>query len=118
MVAEPARIPPGEVIIKVQNDDDGRHRIVLARTEVDPAELPVRNGVVPDGGPSESEFEADGYFVQVKLDTMKAYFIGPQKVVETIHDYLASGRYVLFCNLPGHYERGEFAEITVEGGSG
>lgn len=114
IVAEPARISSGETIIKVQNDDDGRHRVILAKTDLKPAELPVRDGIVPDGGASESEFQADGYFVQVKLDTMKAYFIGPQKVVETIHDYVAPGRYVLLCNLPGHYERGEFVEIIVE----
>ena len=113
IVVEPAALNEGEAIIDIQNDDDEKHRLMLARTDLPADSLPVEGGRVPVGSAEDVEFQGEGYFVQTKLDPMRAYYIGPQKVTSLIHDYLEPGHYVLFCNRPGHYERGEHAEITV-----
>ena len=51
--------------------------------------------------------------VAVRLDPMAAYFQGPNRITATIHEFLEPGRYVLFCNLPGHYEAGQRAKLVV-----
>jgi hypothetical protein len=111
IVAEPVLIGSGEAIIVVENDDDRPHRMVLARTSS--ATLPVRAGVVPMGEGSDVTFDGRGYEVLVKLERMRAYFSGPERITATIHTYLDPGRYVLFSNLRGDYERGLHVQIEA-----
>lgn len=115
VVARPATVIRGETIITVENDDGRRHHPMLARLHpgTKPDALPLIAGAVASGKPSETVFEGSGYTVITKLDSMAAYFNGPNRVRATIHEYLRTGTYVLFCDLPGHYSAGEFAAIRV-----
>lgn len=112
VVADPAEVPAGEVIIRIQNDRNERQRMVLVRTDRSAATLPVVDHVVPIGKESDTSYRGDGYELVVKLDPLRAYFSGPL-IVGRIHEYLEPGTYVLFSNLPGHYESGRFTSITV-----
>src|SRR5712692_314744 len=97
VVAEPARVGSGEVIIRVENDQNEKQRMVLVRTNRAATSLPVVGGIVPVGKKSDTKFKGDGYELIVKLDPMKPYFSGPL-VLARINAYLKPGTYVLFSN--------------------
>jgi hypothetical protein len=112
LVATPAQVTAGETIIEIRNDEQSRQRPVLVRRTAGPDPLPIEGGIVPVGAESDLEFEGSGYFLESKLDEMKAYFSG-EPIISTIHIYLEPGTYELFSNLRGHYEGGKRATITV-----
>ena len=116
VVLEPAPTKKGESILRIENNNATKKRVVLLRLDdgQDPATLPVDDtGVVPVGGPADLEHDGDGYQVVDKLDTMRPYYGGDQRPVVVLHTYLRSGRYVLLSNLPGDYRRGVWAQFQV-----
>ncbi len=113
VVAEPNRVPTGEVILRIQNDQSSEQRMVLVRTELQAHKLPVAEQIVPIGNESDTDFEGDGYTLVTKLDPMRAFYSGAA-IVARMHEYLERGAYVLFSNMPGHYASGRFVAITVE----
>ena len=116
VVLEPAPSDKGETIIRIENNSPAKRQMVLLLLEdgTSPEALPVDDGIVPTGKPSDVEHEGDGYRVVEKLDDMRPYYGGDQRPVTTLHTYLRPGSYVLMSNLPGDYAKGLWAEFTVK----
>jgi hypothetical protein len=120
VVLQPSPKAKGETIIRIENDSPSRRQVVLVHLDEgqDAAALPINDdGVLPVGKPSDLEHRGDGYRVVEKLDGMRPYYGGDQRIVTTMHTYLRPGSYVLMSNLPGDYAKGVWTQFTVGGSS-
>jgi len=88
-------IHAGKVTFDVTNDGTTQHEMVLIRTDDAPADLPFENGEASEAG-SVGEVSDLG--------------VGSSG---TLTVNLKPGRYVMICNLPGHYTAGMRTEFTV-----
>jgi hypothetical protein len=103
VAASPVR-RKGEVILKIENNDDARHRPLLIRLDAgrDLASLPrEHDGTLEVGRPGDLEHRGDGYQVVEKLDTMRAFFGTGRRIQTLVHIHLDAGSYALVDNLPG-----------------
>ena len=98
---DPASAPAGEVPFVATNDGPGGHTLLLVRTDLPADGLPfTEDGAQVDEGAAgltlvgEIEELASGL-------TARATFA------------LSAGRYVLICNIEGHYQLGMFREFSV-----
>ncbi|MBI2237136.1 MAG: hypothetical protein HYU54_01225 [Actinobacteria bacterium] len=91
-------IGAGSVTFTVQNTGTVEHEMEVFRTDLDASNIPVRDGRIVEDVPGLEEIgevEADpGYADVVTLD-------------------LSPGRYLLICNVPGHFQNGMWTEIEV-----
>jgi uncharacterized cupredoxin-like copper-binding protein len=93
-------VPAGTVTFNVINSGLILHNFKVARTDLDPAALPVDSSV----------FMVD----ETQVDVLAASSDLPGGGTEQVIVDLPPGNYVLFCNLAGHYEAGVFTGFTVE----
>ncbi len=93
----------GSVTISSKNIGKLPHELVLARTDVAPGDLPTR----PDGSVDEETLEkqgkAPGEIPETEAGKTKAGTIK-----------LPAGRYVMYCNIPGHYAAGMYGTLVAE----
>lgn len=94
----------GLTVIEAPNEGAVEHELVLFKTNMDPAKLPT---------------EADGSVDEEKLDEVaeEGGEIADVEAGETKSEEfkLTPGKYVMFCNLPGHYAQGMYGTLTVTG---
>ena len=88
-------VKSGKVTFDVANDGDQVHEMVLIKTDAAPGDLPMQKGEASEAGSVGEVSELDA---------------GASGTL-TIH--LAPGRYVMICNVPGHYVAGMHTEFTV-----
>lgn len=93
----------GTVTINATNTGDLVHELVLAETNVDPAELPTTS----DGSVDEAKLEAQGASAGEIADVAP----GASKSGDL---KLSPGTYAMYCNVPGHYAAGMFGTLTVK----
>jgi Uncharacterized copper-binding protein len=93
----------GSVTISAPNTGQLVHELVLAKTDVDPGALPTTS----DGAVDEAKLEARGE------DSGEIADVAAQDGKEGTFK-LAPGRYVMFCNVPGHYAQGMYGTLTVD----
>jgi uncharacterized cupredoxin-like copper-binding protein len=96
--------PAGPTTIEAPNEGSVEHELVVFKTNMDPAKLPT---------------EASGDVNEEKMDKI-AESAGEIADVEPgeskDNDFnLTPGKYVIFCNLPGHYAQGMYGTLTVTG---
>ena len=92
-------IPSGRITLDVWNEGPTTHEFVVVRSALPARDLPIgEDGLSVDEDAldplGEIEEVRDGAYEELTLD-------------------LAPGRYVLFCNLEGHYLSGMHASIEV-----
>lgn len=88
------RIPAGKVTFVIRNGGKLVHELVLTRTDAASGKLPVSNGIA-----------------KVKaLATIRNLAPGQTRRVTVT---LRTGKYVLLCNLPAHYQSGQYAGLVV-----
>jgi uncharacterized cupredoxin-like copper-binding protein len=92
----------GPTTIEAPNEGSVEHELVVFKTNMDPAKLPT---------------EASGEVNEEKMDKI-AESAGEIPDVEAGEDKsaqfkLTPGKYVIFCNLPGHYAAGMYGTLTV-----
>lgn len=86
----------GKLTFAVKNIGKIDHELLVIKTNVAPGKLPVKNAQAS---------------VKGKVGEVKALKPGKSgKVTLT----LAKGKYVLLCNLPGHYPAGQYTGFTVK----
>ena len=90
-------VKAGTVKIGVQNSGAMAHQFDLIKTDVAADKLPVDQG--------SAKAKEDGLVKQVLN-------IGIGKTAVVTAD-LAAGHYVILCNVPGHYQLGMRADLTV-----
>ena len=88
----------GAVIFNTRNDGKVPHDLVIVRSDAAPNALPTTSGLVDETkvtivGRTEQLTPGDGKRLAVDLP---------------------AGKYVLVCNVIGHYNSGQFAAFTVQ----
>jgi uncharacterized cupredoxin-like copper-binding protein len=95
LVPSPATAAAGSITFTVRNRGKTRHEFVVLRTNVAADKLPVKNGRASEKGQKgEIGNLAPGATKRLTLT-------------------LAKGKYVLICNLSGHYQAGQHAAFTL-----
>jgi uncharacterized cupredoxin-like copper-binding protein len=89
----------GAVTISASNDGAEPHELVLAKSGDDPSKLPTSS----DGSVDEAQLDVAGEVEEVQAGSSGS----------TDFD-LSPGKYVYFCNLPGHYASGMYGALTVK----
>lgn len=95
------KVPAGTVTINARNDGSIPHNFRMARTDLDADALPV----------DEDAFTVEED--QLDMVARSTEDLQPGEV-EPITLDLPPGRYVLFCNIPSHYQAGLYHEFIVE----
>jgi len=90
----------GETTFAVTNDGPSTHEFVVLQTDDAPDALPVANGAVDESAPS----------ITANLGEIEEITTGSSKDLTVTLD---AGKYVVICNIPGHYEAGMHAGLTV-----
>ena len=99
-LVRPARITlaAGKTDLLVTNRGQHRHELVILKSNTSADRLPLRGNRVDEHAAGTNSGEADDLAP------------GQQRSVAVT---LTPGRYVLICNLPGHYRKGMHAILTV-----
>ena len=94
-------LPAGTVRFDIANEGPSTHEFVIRRTDLAQTALPMLpDGIVDEAG---AGLEEVGEIAEFAAGTSAS---GEFE--------LASGTYVVFCNIPGHYTAGMHASFTVE----
>jgi uncharacterized cupredoxin-like copper-binding protein len=99
-----ATLEAGATTIEAPNEGSVEHELVIFESDKNPAELPTEaNGEV-----DEEKLEQEGAEEAGEIEDVEP---GKTKSAEF---NLKPGKYVMFCNLPGHYAQGMYGTLTVE----
>ena len=98
-IAAPKRSASGDLLLSVQNRGPDAHELIVVRESG--SRLPLRR----DGSTVSEE----------KLDPVTAGVLEPGQPGSNrkLRLHLPPGRYVLFCNMSGHYLGGMHTELVV-----
>lgn len=99
-ITAPAHVRAGRVLVEVRNDGPDDHELLVVRWSAGPVGLPIR----PDG-------------ITINEDALRPVVtLGPGSPGErrTVTVNLRRGRYVVFCNMAGHYMAGMRTVVEVE----
>jgi uncharacterized cupredoxin-like copper-binding protein len=99
-VTAPTQLPAGRVRLTVRNGGPDAHELIVARVGGG-APLPLRR----DGLTVDEE--------RIQAATVGKLEPGAPKSVREVTVNLTPGRYVLFCNMYGHYRGGMHSELVV-----
>ena len=101
ITASSSTVPAGQVALLVHDKGPSTHELVVVRTDLPAAQLPLR----PDG------LLVDEDSPQLhSVDELSELDVGDRARLVL---NLSPGRYVLFCNLEGHYLGGMHALLQV-----
>ncbi len=90
----------GETTFNVTNDGPSTHEFVILKTDAAPDALPVKDGIVDETDPS----------ILANLGEIEDITAGGSKDLTARFE---AGKYVVICNLAGHYQAGMHAGLTV-----
>ena len=93
--ASPVQTKPGQVTFAVKNAGKLAHEFVVLKTNIAPAKLPVKGGKASEPG---------------KVGKIPSFKPGATKRITLS---LKAGKYVLICNIKGHYKAGQFGPFRV-----
>jgi uncharacterized cupredoxin-like copper-binding protein len=94
-------VPAGSVAFDITNEGPSSHELLAFRTDLPEDQLPLG---------SDGRINEDALPKVVDTDTDL-----PPGTQRNLSEALAPGRYVLVCNLPGHYKLGMHTVVTVSG---
>jgi uncharacterized cupredoxin-like copper-binding protein len=96
-----AVVPAGTVSFRILNQGPTSHELIVVRTDRPPGKLPLQ----PDGLTVDEEGPGIDFLEEVEgldIDDRQTMVLN-----------LTPGRYVMYCNLEGHYLGGMYAALTV-----
>ncbi len=91
---------PGTLTISAPNEGQVVHELVLAKTDLAADALPTE----PSGDVNEDKLDIPGEIADVE----------PGKTKSTEFKDLKAGKYVMFCNVAGHYKAGMYGTLVVQ----
>jgi uncharacterized cupredoxin-like copper-binding protein len=100
VAADPQTVAPGRVAFTAKNAGQITHEMVVLRTDRVPDALATAEGKVDE----DASGTVIGEIPEAQL---------PPGAESTLMVDLPAGRYVLFCNIPGHYQAGMRTQLTV-----
>jgi uncharacterized cupredoxin-like copper-binding protein len=92
----------GQTTIEAPNEGDVEHELVVFKSNKNPADLPTEANGGVDEEKLDKEAEEAGEIADVEAGDTKSEEFN-----------LTPGKYVIFCNLPGHYAQGMYGTLTV-----
>lgn len=92
----------GATTIEAPNEGSVEHEMVIFKTNMDPGKLPTEANGEVDEEKMDKIAESAGEIPDVEASETKSSQFK-----------LTPGRYVMFCNLPGHYAGGMYGTLTV-----
>ena len=97
-----ATAPPGWVEFVVKNEGQKPHEFVVLKNEYTAKKLPLKGGNLAE--------DAKGLKNVGEINESKL----TSGATQTLQLNLTPGRYLLVCNLPGHFQAGMKTEFTVK----
>jgi caa(3)-type oxidase subunit IV len=99
----PENVHAGQVTFHVTNNaHDLPHQFTIVKTNLPAGQLPVSGGQVDES----------------QLDVIGKTNVLPTGASTDLTVTLTPGKYVMFCNVSGHYQAGMYAALTVSGSGG
>lgn len=92
-------VGPGQITFQVTNQGPAEHEFVIFKTDLAEDNLPTQNGDVNENASSLTKV-----YEHQQVASGTSY---------TVTQNLDVGHYVIVCNLPGHYQLGMHASLTV-----
>ncbi len=89
----------GDTLFEVHNEGAAPHDLKVIKTDLSADDLPFVDRRVDVEAAGETIGGVDPLPGEIQVETRLK---------------LEPGRYVLICSIPGHYQQGMFAELTVE----
>ena len=84
-------------------------QLVIIRTDLDPAALPRKEAKKPHSISSEYLVNED----DPRIETIEEIEEFPAGTSQKKTVFLDPGHYVLFCNIPGHFDKGMYASLHI-----
>ena len=100
VVPKPSSVDAGQVRFEQTNPGTIDHELVVIKTDLAPDELPLRA--------AEVDLKAPTLEVAARDERLRP---GAKRTLRT---RLRTGRYVLICNVPGHYQSGMRVRFEVD----
>jgi uncharacterized cupredoxin-like copper-binding protein len=98
LIPKPVSVTAGKVTFIARNKGTTEHELIAIRTNTAPNKLPVGK---------DNRVNEDAYTVKVDME------VHPGKA-KKVTVSLKKGKYVLICNLAGHYKNGQYSGFTVK----
>jgi len=99
----------GTLTLKAMNEGLSTHELVIIRTDLDPTALP-RKKVSPHQGMGMEFMVNEDDSGMKTIDEIEEFPAGTSQTKTVVLD---PGHYVLFCNIPGHYDKGMYASLHI-----
>jgi len=103
------RAKAGRLTLEAVNEGRSLHELVILKTDLNPAALPRKEAKPLQGMGTQYLVDEDDPRIQT-IDEIEEFPPGTSQSKTVI---LVPGHYVLFCNIPGHYDKGMFASLQV-----
>jgi len=103
------RAKAGRFTLEAVNEGKGLHELVILKTDLNPAALPRKEATPLQGMPTQYLVDEDDPRIQT-IDEIEEFPSGTNQK-KTVA--LEPGHYVLFCNIPGHYDKGMHASLHI-----
>lgn len=101
MSLDKSSIAAGKITFAVKNDGPTVHEFVIFKSDPDPASMPLESG--------STDVDEEGAGVK-HISEIEDIAAG---ATQSLEQSLDAGKYVLLCNLPGHYKLGMYTGLTV-----
>lgn len=99
----------GWITFQAVNAGTMPHELVILRTDLNPANLP-RMEEKDNKGTVTGHIVNEEHAAVEPIEEIEEFPAGNSKGKKVLLD---QGRYVLFCNVPGHYDKGMYASLHV-----
>lgn len=100
----------GWVNFQAVNAGTTMHELVILRTDLHPDNLP-RLAATDQTGTITGYIVNEEHASVNPIDEIEEFAAGTRKEKNV---FLDPGRYVLFCNIPEHYDKGMYASLLIE----
>lgn len=97
----PSTVPAGEVEFIADNQGQLPHEMEIIKTDLPLDQMPIKDN------------RLERKKVGEKIDEIEAEDL-PSGAIATLMTHLEPGRYLIECNIPGHFQAGMKAELVVE----
>ena len=99
---------PGTLTFEAVNEGMSTHELVILKTDLKPAALPRKEAKFHQG---MKEYLVNEDDARIKtIDEIEEFQAGTTQEKTVV---LEPGHYVLFCNIPGHYDKGMYSPFHI-----
>jgi len=104
------RAKAGRLTLEAVNEGRSLHELVILKTDLNPAALPRKEAKPLQGMGTQYLVDEE----DPRINTIDEIEEFPSDTSQKKTVTLDPGHYVLFCNIPGHYDKGMHASLHIE----